>query len=195
MTTSNTRKLLILNGSPIRGSSTDVVSEAIAEEMELRGWEWEAVYLNDYNITPCQSCGVRDDDDICIYHDEIYPVYEKFNESDVVVAASPVYFDTISAQMKLFIDRCNCYRPLRESPSGELYLEKREWKERRGIIVLVGGSRQKFDCALTVIKGFFKWTGVEFVDSFVYSHNEYLKGAASRDESALRSAKSLSEKL
>jgi len=188
MTTSNSNRLLILNGSPIRGSNTDVISDRIAEGVAQNGWQHETVFLNDLQIKPCQSCGVREDDDICIYHDDLYPFYDEFSNCDAVIAATPVYFDTVSAQLKLIIDRCNCYRPLKKSATGERYLEKREWKKRRGVIVLVGGPRQKYDCALTVIKGFFIWTGVKFVDSICYSHEDWDAGSVVENEAVMQSA-------
>ncbi|MBU1318380.1 MAG: flavodoxin family protein [candidate division Zixibacteria bacterium] len=196
MTNSTSKnRLLILNGSPIRGSTTDVLSERIADGAAQDGWSHETVFLNDLVIKPCQSCGVREDDDLCIYHDDLYPVYKKFSICDAVVAATPVYFDTVSAQLKLFIDRCNCYRPLRQSPSGEHFLEKRVWKERRGIIVLVGGPRQKYDCAMTVIKGFLIWTGVKFFDSLCYSHESWAAGAAKDDPDIMHKAFDLGRSL
>lgn len=188
MTNPNSNRMLIINGSPIRGSNTDVISDRIAEGAEHKGWYHETVFLNGLQVKPCQSCGIREDDDICIYHDDLYPIYDKFSNCDAVVAATPVYFDTVSAQLKLFIDRCNCYRPLRKSPNGDHYLEKRRWKKRLGIIVLVGGPRQKYDCALTVIKGFFIWTGVEFVDSICYSHGTWDIGSVIEDEDMMQTA-------
>lgn len=173
----------------------DVISKEIAKGAAENGWTSETIYLNDYVIKPCQSCGVRDDDDICIFHDDIYPVYEKFSTYDAVVAASPIYFDSVSAQLKLFIDRCNCYRPLKKSRDGKLFLEKKQWKKRKGIIVLVGGERQKHQQALSVIKGFFIWTGVEYLDSIYYTHGSWEIGTAVDDNAILKQALELGMKL
>jgi multimeric flavodoxin WrbA len=166
----------------------DLISEEIAKGAAENGWTDETIYLNDYVIKPCQSCGVRDEDDICIFHDDIYPVYEKFSNCDAVIAASPIYFDSVSAQLKLLIDRCNCYRPLKKSHDEEPFIEKKLWKVRKGIIVLVGGERQKHQQALSVIKGFFIWTGVEFLDSIYYAHNSWETGTAIDDSEILNKA-------
>lgn len=45
------------------------------------------------------SCAIKDD------MDRIYP---HFKESDIFVMATPVYVDTMSAQMKAVMDRCIC---------------------------------------------------------------------------------------
>lgn len=172
-----------------------MISEEIAKGAADNGWTSETIYLNDYVIKPCQSCGVRDDDDICIFHDDIYPVYEKFSNCDAVIAASPIYFDSVSAQLKLFIDRCNCYRPLKKSRDGELFLEKKQWKIRKGIIVLVGGERQKHQQTLSVIKGFFLWTGVEFLDSIYFAHDSWEVGAVVNSAAVLKQAYELGARL
>jgi multimeric flavodoxin WrbA len=172
-----------------------VISEEIARGAAENGWVDEVVYLNDYVITPCQSCGPREDDDVCIYHDDIYPVYDRFQRCDAVVAASPMYFDTVSAQMKLFIDRCNCFRIPREAPDGRFFLEKKRWKRRNGIVVLVGGERQKYESALRVLKGFFIWTGVEFLEAIRYSHSDWRVGGVKEDENILKHAYSLGRSL
>jgi multimeric flavodoxin WrbA len=195
MISSNGNRLLILNGSPIRGSNTDIISEEIARGASDSGWQHQTVYLNDYVITPCQACGARDDDEVCILHDDIYPLFDAFSDCDAVILASPIYFDSLSAQAKLFVDRCNCYRPLRQSPDGELYLEEKEWKKRKGIAVLVGGERKQLDHALRIVKGFFIWTGVEFHNSILYTHDTYTAGAVADEPKILRQAYNLGNSL
>jgi len=195
MSDSKKKTLLILNGSPIKGSNTDLISRKVAEGAEFAGWTSETIYLNDYIITPCQACGVRDDDDICIYHDDIYFAYEKFGRCDAVVAATPIYFDTVSAQLKLFIDRCNCYRPLKCKSDGSIEMEKRDRKGRTGVAVMVGGERQKHQSALTVIKGFFIWCGVDYLDSIYYATDGNETGTASRDSEILQAAYEMGLKL
>lgn len=195
MTSSNGNRLLILNGSPIRGSNTDIISDEIARGASDSGWQHQNVYLNDYVITPCQACGARDDDDICIYRDDIYPLFDAFSTCDAIILASPIYFDSLSAQAKLFVDRCNCYRPLRQPPDGEMYIEKKCWKKRSGIVVLVGGERKQLNHALRIVKGFFIWTGVEFHDSILYTHDTYTVGTVANDPEFLKQAYNLGSRL
>ncbi len=188
-------KLLILNGSPTRNSNTDILCETVAGAADRNGFEANHVLLNEYSILPCQACAERENDDLCIFHDDIHPFLYEFAECDAVVAATPIFFDTVSAQLKLFIDRCNCFRPMRKSSTGGFYLQEREWKKRRGAAVLVGGPRQKYQSALTVIKGFFIWCGVEFVDHLYYSHESWEPGAVRNDTQVLNQARDLGAKL
>ena len=195
MTSLSMSRLLIINGSPVRGSNTDKLCEQLAEGAAENGFSVRHLVLNEHSILPCQSCGEREDDDLCIYHDDIHPFLTEFAECDAVVAATPIYFDSVSAQLKLFTDRCNCFRPLRRSESGKYYLQRREWKPRRGAAILVGGPRQKYQSALTVIKGLFIWCGIEFVDHIYYTHESFEPGAVESDQTALEAAYNLSRKL
>jgi hypothetical protein len=97
--------------------------------------------------------------------------------------------------LKLFIDRCNCYRPLKKSQDGKLFLEEKRWKKRKGIIVLVGGERQKHQQALSVVKGFFLWTGAEFLDSIFYAHDSWEIGAVANNMALLKQAYEIGTRL
>lgn len=159
----------------------------------------EVVYLDDLKITPCKSCELVPDSVICNYQDDMNKIYQKILTYDYFVFGSPVYFDSVSSQMKLFVDRCNCLRPLRRRKDGEYYFDKsRIYKfkgKRKGVIVLVAGKRQRFDCALTVLKGFFKWVGIEFYEKILYSHDSFEIGKVKEDKEVLEKAFLLGKRL
>ncbi len=188
-------KILTLNASPITDGSTAFLLGKIAGSIAAavsESVENTVVRLNDFVITPCQSCGFSPEPDWCVYHDAIYPVYDQLVNCDIVLFGTPVYFDTVSAQAKLFIDRCNCLRPVD--------FETHEFKrlpipKRRGAIVLVGSERQKFECARTVIAGFFKWVHIENVGHIAYSGSGFSPGAAKNDSKTLEKAIKLGQLL
>jgi multimeric flavodoxin WrbA len=64
-------------------------------------------YLNDKNIKPCKGCESCKEliDRYCVNNDDMTVLYTKFIEADVAVFASPVYWWSISSQLKLFVDR------------------------------------------------------------------------------------------
>ena len=180
------KKLLIVNGSPRVGSST----ELLADEFE-RGFlsvmpnaEVINVRLNDLDVIPCQSCGVDPRPLLCIYKDALYPYLEHLRDADFVLLASPVYFDTVSAQMKLFIDRCNCFRPPRFEKDRAIFDNKGILSSKGGYI-LVGSERQKFDAAERTIGGFFIWCGIKKIGKLTYSHEEQPLGAVRRDKTQM----------
>ncbi|UCD95544.1 MAG: flavodoxin family protein [Candidatus Zixiibacteriota bacterium] len=190
--------ILTLTGSPIKDGSTDILLNQVAEGIKHASTESarnEIIRLNDYQYLPCQSCGKSPEPDFCFFRDDIYQVYEPLVECDVVLFGSPVYFDTVSAQAKLFIDRCNCLRPADFSGESDHPFKKILTKKRLGAIVLVGGERQEFECARKVIAGFFKWAEIVNIGAVIYAGSGWTAGAVSEDGGRLTEALKLGEKI
>lgn len=188
-------KILTLSASPIKGGSTEILLNEIVAGIRKAGStsiQNTFVRLNDYAITPCQACGKSPEPDWCIYKDDIYPVYDILVNCDIVLFGSPIYFDSVSAQAKLFIDRCNCLRPVNFET---LEFQRRLHKKRWGAIVLVGGDRQKFECARTVIAGFFKWVNIENAGYIAHTGSSFVRGAAKDDSQVMAEALKLGQLL
>ena len=75
---------------------------------------------------------------ICAQKDDMSPIYEKMNQADMLVIASPVYFYGISAQLKAVIDRF--HNPIRDS-----------FNIKKMALLLVGAASlpELFDAILT----------------------------------------------
>jgi len=190
--------ILILSGSPVRDGSTEILLERMAEGIEfssIHPIKTEIVRLNDYQYLPCQACGESPEPAYCIFKDEIEPVYDLYVNCDVVLFGSPIYFDTVSAQAKLFIDRCNCLKPADFSENPEHHFKKILTKKRLGAMALVCGARQDIECARKVIAGFFKWTEVENCGCVVYSTKGLEAGEVAEDEDTLHEAFELGQKI
>lgn len=190
--------ILILSGSPINGGSTEILLEKIAEAITANSVDrltTELIRINDFNFIPCQSCGKSPQPDYCFFHDDIYPIYEKLIDCDIVLFGSPIYFDSVSAQAKLFIDRCNCLRPASFDELGEHPFKKILNKQRLGGIVLVGGHRGEFELARKVIAGLFKWVDVTSCGLVTFEAKGWDKGAVKNDPSALAQAAILGNKI
>ena len=186
-----------INGSPIKGGNVDIlikevikgITEKISDEKEVKDGIF---YLDELRIMPCKSCGQAPPEPaLCLYHDDMDLIYRRLLSGNYFILGSPVYFDTVSAQMKLFIDRCNCFRSLSRKPNGTYHF-KRQAKPlaspRKGVIILVGGLPQRFDLAASVIKGFFKWAEIEFFDQIAYSHQDWEKGGVKKEKEVLSRA-------
>lgn len=76
------------------------------------GHQVEKIFLKDKHINYCTGCSVCSMyGKPCPQKDDAAEVVEKMIAADVIVMATPVYFYTMSAQMKTLIDRC-CARYL-----------------------------------------------------------------------------------
>jgi len=69
------------------------------------GAEVEIIELADMQITPCTACESCSLDGRCVFADDFPAAYDRMQDADGLVFASPVYVDNVSGQMKVFIDR------------------------------------------------------------------------------------------
>ena len=102
-----TKKVLILSSSPRRGGNSDTLCNEFMRGAIESGNEAEKVFLRDKTIHYCTGCST------CSLHEKPFPqkddaaeIIEKMVAANVIVMATPVYFYTMSAQMKTLIDRC-----------------------------------------------------------------------------------------
>jgi multimeric flavodoxin WrbA len=101
------KKIVILNGSPRKKGNTSSMTAQFAEGAKSTGNEVTEFFLNDMNIHGCRSCfgGHSSKECPCVQKDDMASIYPKVKEADVIVLASPLYYWTISGQLKTTIDR------------------------------------------------------------------------------------------
>ena len=98
-------KVVAIGGSPRLQGNTNFLIDQVLEELASRGVETEKIVLNEYKIGPCQAHDNCREVSQCLQKDDANWILEKFSQADGVIIASPVYFGTISAQIKTFMDR------------------------------------------------------------------------------------------
>lgn len=99
-------KVLVIVGAKKNGQ-TDRLKGQFVKGALSAGHEVETVNLftlkNIHGCIDCQTC--KKNGGICIWKDDVAPLMEKVIAADVLVFASPVYFFSITSQLKLFMDR------------------------------------------------------------------------------------------
>jgi multimeric flavodoxin WrbA len=192
------RKLLLVSGSPTKESSTDrllhVVADACIDELGEPA-EKQFIKISDLQFIPCQACGKAPTPDFCFFH-EIDKQYDQIVECDALIFGSPIYFDSVSAQAKAFIDRCNCFRPYDfTNIDPEHSFLKLLPKKRPGAMVFVGGESGWFEGARRTVVGFFKWIEIASVGMVTWSHEDVAIGSGVNDIPLIEQAKELGRKL
>lgn len=99
-------KILIVSSSPRKEGNSEVLCGRFAKGASEAGHEVEKIMLRDKAIAPCNACYACMETHACAIKDDMEEVFSKFLEADVILLASPVYFYSVSAQMKTMIDRC-----------------------------------------------------------------------------------------
>jgi multimeric flavodoxin WrbA len=101
------KKVIIVVGSPRKEGNSSLLAEQVFAGAQSAGAEVERFYLHGMNIKACDACdacrGASEVD--CVLDDDMKGLLPKLREADAIVIASPIYWFTVSAQTKLFMDR------------------------------------------------------------------------------------------
>ncbi len=100
------KKVLIISASPRKGGNSDLLCDQFILGAKEAGHNVEKIFLRNYKINYCLGCGVCNTKHVCVQKDDMKALLDKMVDADVVVLATPVYFYTMDAQLKTFIDRC-----------------------------------------------------------------------------------------
>jgi len=103
-------KLIAVCGSARKQGNTSKMLHQVIEGAKSAGAETEFVNLFDLDYKDCISCYAcklkgRKSFGHCTLNDELKPLLECIEQSDVIVLGSPVYYGNLSGQMRSFTDR------------------------------------------------------------------------------------------
>jgi multimeric flavodoxin WrbA/protein-tyrosine-phosphatase len=157
-----------LQGSPKKNGSSDYLLKRFLGEVEKMGVEVQMLDVPRMNIRPCIGCGHCEKKGFCVIDDDdmLASVYPLLRKAQVVVAASPVFFYSVTSQLKALIDRTQTFwsRKYRFRLSDPLSTT------RKGFFLSMGGSRGKklFDGIHLVAAYFFDAIDAEVSGSLTY---------------------------
>ncbi|MDE5831644.1 MAG: flavodoxin family protein [Desulfovibrio sp.] len=152
------KKIVILNGSPRPRGNTALLCDAFADGAKNAGHDVRIFNLEKMKIGGCVGCmkGGKDFKSPCVIKDDMDQIYPAYEEADIVVLASPMYYWSISGQLKTAFDRlfavAECY-PDYANPAKNCVL----------IMAAEGDSPENWKPALDYyhsLVGFLKWTNL-----------------------------------
>lgn len=105
------RKVVIVLGSPREEGNSTILAQRAAEGARAAQAEVTIFDAHRMQIKPCNACDscLEKGTDECAIGDKMQTAYPAIRQADALIIASPIYVFTVSAQTKLFLDRC---RPL-----------------------------------------------------------------------------------
>jgi multimeric flavodoxin WrbA len=102
-------KIIGICGSPRRGNTEWMLSQVL-QEAARSGAEVETLLLRKMDVRMCRGClaceeGGEQRPGVCKIKDDMARVYPKLLTADVIVLATPGYFEMLSGLLKNFLDR------------------------------------------------------------------------------------------
>lgn len=101
-------KVVAFNGSPRLVGNTSNALCIVLDELDKQGIETEYVQVYEDHMNPCNCCSTCEirADGRCVNEDDRMNGYlEMMMSADGVVLASPSYFGSCTAQLKMFLER------------------------------------------------------------------------------------------
>lgn len=154
-------EIIAMYGSPRRdGNSAALMNQAVAGARQ-EGAHVEEVFLRDYKISPCLEIYGCIKTGECVILDDFQQILAKLEASQGVMLASPIFFYTVSAHTKIFMDRCQSRWVKKYWIENHAFGEMAEM--RKGVFISVGATEGKrlFEGALLTVKYFFDVVNTE----------------------------------
>ena len=107
--------LMVSGGGRPRGNTAQLVS-AFAKGATEVGHSVEILELSKLTVNGCLGCNACRYEKPCVQKDDFNDIIPKIQEADLIVFASPLYFWTISARLKAFIERFYCIAKEDDNP-------------------------------------------------------------------------------
>ena len=101
------KRVVILSSSPRRGGNSELLAEAFARGAQESGNQVETVYLREKQYGFCRGCLACQKLAHCVIRDDAVEVAAMMHDADVLVFATPVYYYSVSGQLKTMLDRAN----------------------------------------------------------------------------------------
>ena len=135
------KNILIISGSPRKNGNSDTLCDQFAKGASGAGHQVEKIFLGDKKLGFCTACYACQSGN-CPQQDDAVWIAEKMLTADVIVLSTPVYFYTMSAQLKTLIDRSVMYYPR---------IEKKEFYY---IMTMADTEKANFRGTIEALRGF-----------------------------------------
>ncbi len=143
----------------------------------------EKIILSNLKISPCRECRHCSTDGECIVNDEMQQIYPKMIDCDLLAIASPVFFTSVSGQLKAFIDRFQRFWALKYELDKNIIIKT----GRKGVLLSCAGSKPPdiFDCTKKIVRALFDVLIIKYDADFLYNSIDF-KGDILKDPDNLK---------
>ena len=180
-------EILAIYGSPRRQGNTSLLLRQAIQGARDHGTDVREIVLRDIKMSPCLEIYGCKETGRCVIQDGFQDVYDRLLACRGIMLASPIFFYTVSAHIKILMDRCQSLWVkkywIEKTPFG-----KKDFS-RKGLFISVGATKGKklFDGVLLSVRYFFDaldtdlwrsllFRGLDF-EGDVRKHPEYLEEA------------------
>ena len=168
--------ITVLNGSPRKMNTTFMV-DAFVKGAEEAGHTVEVIQVGKMKIAGCLGCEYchGKGEGQCIQKDDMEKVYPAYQDCDMIVFASPIYYFGMTAQITAATQR--------------VYALMKWPKATKAALLLSSMSPNVYDGAIGTYKGILGFTGIE--DMGIFTAKDPENGSEALQKEIYDFAKSL----
>ncbi|WP_299523786.1 flavodoxin family protein [uncultured Methanobrevibacter sp.] len=170
------KKVVILHGSPRVSGNSDILANEFKKGVEEAGNEAKKISFPMKFINYCKGCLGCMSSGECVIHDDMSKILEDLVNADVIVFSSPIYFNTITGQMKTIIDRL--------TPKAKQLNDK----DYYFLFSAACDNQELLNPAVHELRGFLNCIGVESEKGMVFGLNSESEGEINHNKDALNQA-------
>lgn len=161
--------LVILQGSPRPDGNCATLSSWASDAAEKAGRTVEVIYPHDLDIHCCIGCYQCYNTGSCVFDDDMTGIIDAVRGARLIIVCSPVYTNTVTAGMKLVIDRMQAYHAERTLTGGPV--------GQKGLLFSVAGRKggDNFTCITKVVKAFFRNCGIKLAGEILIDSVDAVK--------------------
>lgn len=154
-------KATIIVGSARTEGNTEVQAQSVADALMEEGYDVDIIRPAALKILHCIGCNRCVEEDSCYLDDDMQLIYDSFDDCDLFILATPVYFSGPSSIIKQVIDRFQCRWQSVDAPMSS----------KAVALICNGGSRNpRFENVISIARAFAfgtrcRWAGESLVDS------------------------------
>ncbi len=175
-------KVLAILGSPIRKRNSETLTKKVVESLKNHISKDETIEVDllsvqNLKISPCVACDRCTRIKGCVFQDDMTHLYKAFNDSDIILFSSPLYFNSLSAQAKAIIDRCQAIFSSKYVLKDPMIDRDRK---RLGLFISTAGvdmndDPELFNGTLPVMDLFFRSINTEYVGNLFVGNVDQVK--------------------
>lgn len=134
-------KVILFMGSHRSTSNTGFFIEKISEKLNTYEIPNQIIDINKLKISHCIDCDYcKGTWGKCVFEDDMTEVYDALKTATVVIFASPVYFNGLTAKMKAMVDRLQMVF-ICDFVHKKPFVESTDSAVKKGYLVSIGGAK------------------------------------------------------
>lgn len=98
--------ILIIAASPRVNGNSDKLADAFCKGAKAAGHSVTTLFIRDHIVNGCRGCEYcYEHEGNCCQMDDMQDVYRQLEQTDILVVATPIYYQAFPSQLKAVIDR------------------------------------------------------------------------------------------